>query len=365
MRWAENQWRPGAGPGFSGRVNIERFDPRTEPAKVQACYGMYRAARPVDDPHGPAMSFRRFADALIEGWEGTPQECWLIPRDADGVWPGYYVLELPQHENTHMAPVNLIVPLARRRAGIGTAMLRHAADRAVANGRTLLRDSTRADSAGAAFALAVGAQLAGTEVKRGLDVRAIPDGLLAGLRAEAEPKAAGYSVLTWRDETPEEYIEPSVAAINALGDSPLDLGEEPEVYDAARIRESDEQCIRQGLRMYSVAAWHDATGTMAGITQVAVDEGVEDWGLQFITAVVREHRGHRLGMLIKVAMLDWLAAAEPQLRWISTGNAQSNQYMIGINARLGFQVLGSYPSWQLDAAQFLTPAAASHATALA
>ena len=31
------------------------------------------------------------------------------------------------------------------------------------------------------------------------------------------------------------------------------------------------------------------------------------------TAVVRAHRGHRLGLLVKTAMLDLLAAAEPQL----------------------------------------------------
>ena len=363
MGWAENQWRAGTRPGFPGRVNIERFDPRAEPVKVRAWYDTYLAAKPVDDPAAPTISLPRFTDVMVEGWEGTPQECWLIPPDAGGVWPGGYVLELPGRENTHMAPADLVVTPSRRRAGIGTALLRHAAGRAAANGRTLLCSSTRADSPGTAFARTMGARQSGTEVRRGLDLRSVPDGLLARLRAGAEPKAAGYSLVSWRDQTPEEYIEASAAAINALGDAPLNLSEEPEVYDAARIRESDEQCSRQGLRMYTVAAWHDATDMMAGITQIAVDPAADDWGLQFITAVVRQHRGHRLGMLIKVAMLDWLAQAEPQLRWVNTGNAQANQYMIGINAQLGFQVLATYPSWQIDVAPFLATTPASHAAA--
>jgi hypothetical protein len=62
----------------------------------------------------------------------------------------------------------------------------------------------------------------------------------------------------------------------------------------------------------------------------------------------RPHRGHRLGLLLKVAMLDLLAEREPQLRWVVTANADSNSHMIAINAALGFRFLDSRSSWQLD-----------------
>ncbi len=55
--------------------------------------------------------------------------------------------------------------------------------------------------------------------------------------------------------------------------------------------------------------------------------------------MTRKHRGHRLGLLVKTAMLDWLAVAEPQLERIVTGNAASNQHMIAINTELGYQLL--------------------------
>ena len=61
--------------------------------------------------------------------------------------------------------------------------------------------------------------------------------------------------------------------------------------------------------------------------------------MQLITAVVRKHRGHRLGLLVKAAMLDWLAEAEPGIGRIVTGNAAVNRWMIAINEALGFDPL--------------------------
>ena len=63
--------------------------------------------------------------------------------------------------------------------------------------------------------------------------------------------------------------------------------------------------------------------------------------------MARPHRGHRLGLLVKLAMLDLLAAREPQVTRINTGNADGNRHMIAINERLCFRVLGRWPSWEL------------------
>ena len=61
--------------------------------------------------------------------------------------------------------------------------------------------------------------------------------------------------------------------------------------------------------------------------------------------MARNHRGHRVGLLVKTAMLDWLAAAEPGVEHITTDNADSNQWMIAINDLLGFEILS--PPYQL------------------
>jgi hypothetical protein len=103
--------------------------------------------------------------------------------------------------------------------------------------------------------------------------------------------------------------------------------------------------VRMGVRGYSIAAIHDATGEMAALTQVEVDPDTPEWGHQGMTAVTRPHRGHRLGLLVKAAMLEWLASAEPRLEQVETGNADSNEHMIAVNETLGYAVLD--PSWAL------------------
>jgi hypothetical protein len=63
---------------------------------------------------------------------------------------------------------------------------------------------------------------------------------------------------------------------------------------------------------------------------------------------MREHRGHRLGLLLKVAMLRWLAEAEPAVRTLDTSNAASNDHMIRVNEILGYYVTTTTVTWQQD-----------------
>ena len=66
-----------------------------------------------------------------------------------------------------------------------------------------------------------------------------------------------------------------------------------------------------------------------------MDPEYPEWGTQGLTAVTRPHRGHRLGLLVKLAMLEQLAPASRRSSRIITGNTDTNQHMIAINAELG------------------------------
>jgi hypothetical protein len=89
---------------------------------------------------------------------------------------------------------------------------------------------------------------------------------------------------------------------------------------------------------------HDATGEMAAVTQMIIDPESPEYGFQQLTAVIRAHRGHRLGLLVKTAMLELLARDEPQLEQIQTGNAAANDHMIAVNQQLGYEILE--PGWR-------------------
>jgi GNAT superfamily N-acetyltransferase len=307
---------------------------------VRACYDVWLAAHAVDDPLSPPLSLPVFRHWLARGWESEPSETWVAADEATGETVGWYRIELPDLENRHRASGSPTVRPASRRRGAGTALLWHEVERARANGRTVLRGGALVGSAGDAFARQAGAEPSLVDARRMQDLRKIPPGLVASLRETAAEAAAGYSLESWTGPTPEEHLDRVAAGFNAMNDAPHSPDREDDIWDAQRVRERADAAVREGcLRGYSIAAIAESTGEMAGLTQVFVDPGYPEWGHQGLTAVTRPHRGHRLGLLIKAAMLEWLATEEPKLERIATDNAATNKYMIAVNETLGYELL--------------------------
>lgn len=334
-------------------MDLELFSPASDGASVRACHEIYLSGLPADDPKGPVQSLRPFAGWLEFGWTEDPAEAWLA-RDGTGKPCGWYRLDLPQRENRHLAGLTLNVHASCRRAGLGTALLRHAAARARDFERTDITGLARAGSPGTAFAYAIGARTGLIDVMRVLELTAIAPGHLATLRAKAEPAARGYRLLSWAGPTPEDRLDGAAAiSISAEADMPREPGHQPQLWDTERLRMAERRQAAQGMRTYTVAAESRATGELAGLTTLSVDPAEPAWGLQELTAVARPHRGHRLGLLVKVAMLELLAEREPQLTRIFTGNADANEHMIAINDDLGFVVLDEWPGFEVSIAQIL------------
>ena len=326
---------------------IERFDPAADETLTRAWYALYAAGAPVDEPGGPVMSFGVWGGLKARGWCGEPRENWLAFAQPAGEVLGGYSLELPDRENQARANLNLLVAPDRRRAGIGSALLRHARARAAELGRhtttSLIMQGTPAD----AFFRAHGATAELVEARRTLDVAAIPAGHLARLRASAAGPAAGYTLTGWDDLTPDEWLGPVARLNEAMADAPHGAGEEPQVWDAARVRLADQLSAGHGLRRHSVAAVAPETGELAALTQLAIEEPDPTWAHQEMTAVARAHRGHRLGLLTKVAMLELIASREPQVARIQTWNGEANTHMVAINEELGFRLTGLVTAWLL------------------
>jgi GNAT superfamily N-acetyltransferase/RimJ/RimL family protein N-acetyltransferase len=326
-------------------MRIKRVD-LADADTIRVCLEVFLAAQRVDEPDGPFFTERPFHGWLTVGWGGAPREIWVAEDQAEGTVAGWYKLELPDLENLDQGELTLVVHPAQRHRGIGRALLEHAAARAVANGRSAFGSPTRLGGDGEAFARAAGAEQGLVDIQRVMDLRAMGDDQLARLRATAEEKAAGYSLVSWTGLVPEEFIERAAALYAALNDAPHDPREAPAIWDAQRVRERvNDLRPAYGLRTYSVVARHDATGELAGLTEVAVDPADPGWAHQMITGVTGRHRGHRLGLLVKVAMAEWLKAAEPQVERLDTWNAESNQYMIAVNEALGYTILGQPACW--------------------
>jgi hypothetical protein len=66
---------------------------------------------------------------------------------------------------------------------------------------------------------------------------------------------------------------------------------------------------------------------------------------QLGTLVHRDHRGHRLGAAVKAVNLEALQRDRPDIAEVHTQNAETNQWMVSINERLGFEPVAVCPEF--------------------
>ena len=265
----------------------------------------------------------------------------------DGGVVGALRLLFPTKDNPTVAIVDVAVHPEHRRRGIGTALLTEGIRLASAAGRTELIaevDEPRPGTPGREFALRHGWSCDLLETRRDL-VLPPDEEALADLEATAQEASVGYEVVTWRDRTPENLLDDrAVLEQRMTTDAPHgDLPVEEERWDGERIREYEAAHVARGRTVLSAGAVKD--GRLVAFTDLQVPLAQPERASQAGTLVLREHRGHRLGALVKAAVLRELAATQPGVRKISTYNSDSNLPMVRVNEALGFRPAGHLSSW--------------------
>ncbi|HZG95657.1 MAG TPA: GNAT family N-acetyltransferase, partial [Mycobacteriales bacterium] len=277
----------------------------------------------------------------------------LVARDDDGRAVGAARLELPTRDNLHFCAVDVqVLPDARRR-GFGTALLAAAIDRAQAAGRTTMvmridePPAQEGRSPARAFATRHGFARATAEVRRDLALP-VDAARLDAVESECRPHAAGYLLRTWQDRCPDDLVDDRAALGARMStDAPLEeLDWHAERWDAERVRRNEALVARQGRSFLAAGAVDQSSGRLVAFTELGVPLARPERVYQWDTLVLPEHRGHRLGTLVKIGVLRLIPERVPQARLVSTWNAAVNVPMIAVNERLGFRTNGSMSSWQ-------------------
>lgn len=306
---------------------IERIDPAEltlARAEELAAIGVAaQAGVPVHTYDGTAF---RHAVQTGDG-EGPDDGLWVALRG--GVPVGFARLSTSKTENLDSAYLRGAVAPAEQRRGIGQQLLREALDHTE---RPRIRARAWAGTPGEPALQALGFRADHSHVIRRVDLtRGHPD--WARLRKETEAAAAGYELRRQVGPTPPEDMAAMRTLREAINDAP-----EPgdfEEYPPERIAAYEAALAEGGLTPYVIRAYHRDTGEPAGLSFVTVDEKHPALAHQEDTSVVAAHRGHRLGLLLKLEMIDWLRAERADVEAADTWNAADNKHMIAINEQLG------------------------------
>ncbi|MDZ5621389.1 GNAT family N-acetyltransferase [Nocardioides bizhenqiangii] len=256
-------------------------------------------------------------------------------------------ITLPMIDNLNSADLYVAVVPEHRRRGIGSAVLAHLEQVCVERGRTRLDAITdwpydgAPDGAGAAgveFGRVHGYSFGLGDVQRELPLPADED-VLAALAAEAAPHHADYELRTWSGPIPDDILQSYLELSSTLAtEAPVgDLERDNAAVDIEAHR-STERVLAEQQRV----PWHtvalDGEGRVVAYSDLVVPGTDPRWIYQWGTLVDRAHRGHRLGVAVKVANLRAFQSAHPEdRRRIVTWNAEVNTHMIDVNERMGFR----------------------------
>lgn len=165
-------------------------------------------------------------------------------------------------------------------------------------------------------------------------------------RLAAEPRG-GYVVHVWRDSCPSGLLDAYCRLREVFArEAPTgDLVIAEQHWDADRVRDMEQRRRAQGRSTWTALAVSPG-GAPAGFTELVAADG-ETEAHQNQTLVHPDHRGHGLGIALKMANLRRLVADRPDVARVDTTVDPGNGPMNAVNAELGFQPVDMLDEWQL------------------
>jgi GNAT superfamily N-acetyltransferase len=318
-------------------LRIDQLD-LDDRAGVEALTELGETNRLADEPFQHKQTPDMVQAGLRWGHDQSPTEVYLGRLGDEVVASGFVYWSA--WDNPELAWMGVEVHPQHRRQGIGTTMLRHLEARCAELGRRNVGLDAWDGSAGVPFLERHGYEKKSQAILRRQDLEGLTPGQVEGMHELALERAGDYELIRFDGPLPDDLIENYGRMAASINDAPLDdLDMEDDDYSPERLRKLEEAQRNRGRHHLRVAARHRRTGELGGHTELVVETWDPAVAYQLDTAVSPAHRGHRLGLLLKSAMVLWVRERHPEVRWVDTWNAESNRWMIQVNEQLGYRVV--------------------------
>ena len=314
-------------------VDVEQINPRNE-AALRAWWEVGQAAT----AHRPGKPWPVWEQSRVALPAVNPERGITLLGAIDGRrMVGAGLLTRSLQENLHTAMAFAYVSPDRAREGIGRALVAELELVAAGDGRTTVQSEAYlppgSTAPAEAFAAAMGYAVASRESIKELavaDYVARRDGLAV------DP--VDYRIVTFDTVCPEEHLE-SFGRLLGMLMSEVPLGEldlVDSVWTPERIRAAERRQVDIGRHVHTAFALAP-DGEVAGVSDVRIDDTDHSHGQVGITIVDPAHRGHRLGLALKVATHDLAVSTYADLVSLDTSNAEVNTHMNAVNEALGYR----------------------------
>ncbi|WP_411699505.1 N-acetyltransferase family protein [Conyzicola sp.] len=169
--------------------------------------------------------------------------------------------------------------------------------------------------------------------------------LFAGATADA---GIDYRMHYWEGRTPPQHLLRIADLRGRLATDAPQGGLEPDTspWTVERVRAEDDYLEASPRVRLTALVEHQPTGEAAGYTELDVPAETTRAVTQGDTIVLQEHRGHRLGMLLKTANLLRLEEVKPRHPSVLSFTAEENRNMLQLNDALGFVPWGYEGAWK-------------------
>lgn len=159
-----------------------------------------------------------------------------------------------------------------------------------------------------------------------------------------------YAVHEWVGSCPEQWREDLALLYTRMSTDEPSAGLEPpeDVWTVERLMEHERRLASSTVTTVYAAIEHVESGELVAYTALTVPEQLELAVIQDNTIVVSEHRGHRLGNLLKVLNLAHLERVTPGHPSVVTYNAEENRHMLSVNEAVGFEPIGYESAWKKE-----------------
>ena len=148
--------------------------------------------------------------------------------------------------------------------------------------------------------------------------------------------------------TPDEFVDGYAWVKSRMAtDVPAGgLAIDEEDWDAERVRVHEARYLDAGQTLQVTTAVDEASGTVVAFNELMIGRDHTLASHQHDTLVLAEHRGHKLGQLVKCAGLRTWREFVPDSPKVITYNAEENRPMLDINEAIGFVPVEYSSGWK-------------------